>query len=627
MVRAMKRKVFQSVSSVFIWGNLKDKLLLLTGLILFLTAVGTAVALAAFKLSFGEALWWSWTHVLDPGFLSDDKDTSVQRVLGSLFSVLGLVIVGGAFITLAEEAARRTFEGMMKGRIPSNLKNHTVLAGAGPKLKSFLTALKALQEPPKDDEILIVIPDSGLLEATREVCGRHLRIVVAHIWEQGAPDRLYLNRAKRLVILNNFGGDNGNLISTVIAIANSRKKFAKENCLKELKIYAEVNDRTVLPAIQASLAGIDKAGAKMEINIINMADASARLALRRHPLDYLPVNSHIPGQVALIILGWSSFADALFWQAVRIAHYPSKPTRIIIADKSAADLKTRLCSAAPGLLDESYAKDIMILEFAEALSPEVVKEFQDGQIITVAVCGTDADCVFAEAVKISEAPSFPGLRQVLLDLPDGSGYREALEAMNKKTPHLYAVGSHAGAFELAEKLDETAIRLHERYLDQRIKQGKRVKLNGGGYESLSDYDWEELDEIRRGWNRSTADHIEVKLRALADFHGIKERPIRQNNNDQLSISDDLRKKIEELIEFTKVTKGKGNSREDLELLARLEHDRWSAEKIAEGWSYGEKKDEQRKISPYLRAYDQLTEEVKGYDRETVAELLKRYLES
>jgi len=618
--------MFQAISSVFVWGDLKAKLLLLASFILFLIVAGTIVALAGFKLSFGEALWWSWTHVLDPGFLSDDKDASVQRVFGSLFSVLGIVIVGGAFITLAEEAAQRTFEGMMKGRIPSDLKNHTVLAGTGSKLKSFLSALEALagQNQPKNEETIIAIPDLGLRDATREVCGKNLRIAVSRIWEQGALERLHLERAKRLVILDNFGGDNGDMISTIIALSNRRKEYAKDNGLTELKLYAEVNDRTVLPAIQASLAGLNKAEAKMEVNIMNMADASARLVLRRHPLDYLPVKSDIRGQVILIICGWSPFADALFWQAVRIAHYPSKPTRITLVDTSVANLKTRILDIAPGLLDKTYAKDIMSVEFAESLSPSLKAEFTKDHIITVAVCGTNADRVFAEAIEFSESP-FHGLGQVLLDIPDGSGYREALNCINTKTktPHLYAAGSHAGAFELTEKLDETAKKLHERYLAQREEQGiRKMNPEGNGYLSLSDYDWENLDEIRRGWNRSTADHIEVKLRALADFHEI-ERPARQDNTGRLHIPDALRDKIKELITFTK-EKGAFH-RDDVELLARLEHDRWSAEKIAEGWSYGEQKDEQRKLSPYLVAYDKLREEVKRYDREAVAELLERYL--
>ena len=616
MVRVMKRKMFQAISSVFIWGNLKAKLLLLTGILLFVGAAGTTIALVLFKLSLWQALWWSWTHLLDPGSLSDDKDALGRMVFGSLFSVLGLIIVGGAFITLAEEAARRTFEGMMKGRIPSALRNHTVLAGAGPKLKSFLDALKALADPPKDEEIVIVIPDSGLLDATREVCDKHLRIVVSHIWKQDVLDRLHLEKAKRLVILDNFGGDHGNLISTVIALSNRRNKSAKDNGLTELKLYAEVNDRTVLPAIQSSLARLTETGAKMEVNIMNMADASARLALRQHPLDCERVNSGISGQVILVILGWSPFAEALFWQAVRVAHYPSQPTRIIVVGTSAAELKPRICSLAPGLLDEEYARDIMSVEFAEALSPSMVAGFKPEHIITVAVCGTNTDFVFAEAVRLSEA-SFPGLRQLLLDLPDGSGYREALGCINAKK-HLYAAGSHAGAFELAEKLDETAKKLHERYLKQRTEQGKR-KENQDIYESLSDYAWEQLDEIRRGWNRSTADHIEVKLRALADFHKI-ERPVRQDNTGSLHIPEHLREKIKELISST--TGKDASPHDDVERLAQIEHDRWSAEKIAEGWSLGEPKDEQRKISPYLVAYDKLSEKVKRYDREAVVELLK-----
>ncbi len=57
--------------------------------------------------------------------------------------------------------------------------------------------------------------------------------------------------------------------------------------------------------------------------------------------------------------------------------------------------------------------------------------------------------------------------------------------------------------------------------------------------------------------------------------------------------------------------------EEVELLAEMEHERWVLEREADGWTYGETRDVDAKISPHLRPWDELTEEVKEYDRETV----------
>lgn len=57
--------------------------------------------------------------------------------------------------------------------------------------------------------------------------------------------------------------------------------------------------------------------------------------------------------------------------------------------------------------------------------------------------------------------------------------------------------------------------------------------------------------------------------------------------------------------------------EQIERLARVEHDRWMEERIADGWTWGPKRDNEQKIHPALVPWDQLEESVKQYDRDTV----------
>ena len=59
-----------------------------------------------------------------------------------------------------------------------------------------------------------------------------------------------------------------------------------------------------------------------------------------------------------------------------------------------------------------------------------------------------------------------------------------------------------------------------------------------------------------------------------------------------------------------------------ELLARNTHEVWSAGRIADGWTYGEERDDALKKHPCLIPYDELPEEEKDYDRETALETLR-----
>jgi len=63
----------------------------------------------------------------------------------------------------------------------------------------------------------------------------------------------------------------------------------------------------------------------------------------------------------------------------------------------------------------------------------------------------------------------------------------------------------------------------------------------------------------------------------------------------------------------------------LEAMAKNVHEIWAQERINQGWTYGEKRDDTLKHHPCLIAYEDLPEEEKVYDRNTSIETLKLIL--
>lgn len=59
-----------------------------------------------------------------------------------------------------------------------------------------------------------------------------------------------------------------------------------------------------------------------------------------------------------------------------------------------------------------------------------------------------------------------------------------------------------------------------------------------------------------------------------------------------------------------------------ELIAKNVHEVWSAGRIADGWTYGEMRDDEKRLTPCLVPYDELTEEEKAFDRNTAFETLR-----
>ena len=59
-----------------------------------------------------------------------------------------------------------------------------------------------------------------------------------------------------------------------------------------------------------------------------------------------------------------------------------------------------------------------------------------------------------------------------------------------------------------------------------------------------------------------------------------------------------------------------------EKIAENVHENWSAGRIKDGWIYGAERNDEKKTTPCLVPYSQLTEEEKEFDRVTAFETLK-----
>jgi len=67
-------------------------------------------------------------------------------------------------------------------------------------------------------------------------------------------------------------------------------------------------------------------------------------------------------------------------------------------------------------------------------------------------------------------------------------------------------------------------------------------------------------------------------------------------------------------------------KDEVDEMAKREHARWMVERISSGWVYGENKDVEKKISPYLVGWEKLPDHVRDFDRRAVKlfpELLAR----
>ena len=141
---------------------------------------------------------------------------------------------------------------------------------------------------------------------------------------------------------------------------------------------------------------------------------------------------------------------------------------------------------------------------------------------------------------------------------------------------LVALGCSADIV-LHGQLDKVARGIHEAYLADQLEAGHVLGSAPGLVQ------WEELPGGLRQANRAQADHIPTKRRTL-----------------ELSSSEAT-----------------------IEALAVAEHRRWMAEKIVAGWRHAQQRDDARRLHPSIRRYDELTEEEKQKDRNTVRAVMQK----
>lgn len=198
-----------------------------------------------------------------------------------------------------------------------------------------------------------------------------------------------------------------------------------------------------------------------------------------------------------------------------------------------------LASARP---DERFARQL-VDEFAEeAVRPVVI------------VCGQEDRANFETAIQLGELLTNLGCRKpvpLFVWLPRQPGLAATLDRDKNLFPFgvIQEVPSDGDA--IAFSREAIGKHTHEEY----VRQNPRLS-------DVAPVPWQRLSEKTKESNRSAADHLAIKLAAVADFQ----------SHEGVSAGT----------EAPGVGEG---TREEL-VLAEMEHNRWMAERLLAGWRYG-----------------------------------------
>lgn len=321
----------------------------------------------------------------------------------------------------------------------------------------------------------------------------------------------------------------------------------------------------------------------------NFFENSARSLLTAQPLDRERIKPDDPRHVHLVLVDANDMAEALMIQSIRIAHFAnSTRPRITVIGEQVDREKNQFYAQFP------FADQTADIEFRRgtvqdpAIRRDLVAWATDStRLLTVAVC------IQEETAAMETALTLPvELRQraipVFVRLAEESGIAGVLECVQQKLG-VQAFGSIHDGCRIRDDLDRQAKAMHEVYLAEAQRAGRTPE------QDAAMRPWKKLDSGFKDSNRQEADHIPIKLRAVCCVAvPAKDAP----EGAVFAFTD-----------------------EEVEILARMEHARWCAERFLAGWTLGPS-DKPRQISPYLVPYDQLEDKIKEYDRVAVRNIPK-----
>lgn len=331
-------------------------------------------------------------------------------------------------------------------------------------------------------------------------------------------------------------------------------------------------------------------GDRCRMVLFNIYDSSARLVMRLYPLDRERISPDDPRTVHLIVIGFGLMGESLVLRAARNGHFANcRRLRVTVVDRDSVPQERRFLRRYPGL---DAVCDITFLtreaDDAETVAEITAMSAEPDTLPTVAICVDDDTRGLSLALGL--LPALKPLKvPILLRMSTEGGLTTLLDAdiaasrLSGLVRPFPVIGLSSGSDVLLhQEMDAGARAIHADYVANRHR-GSTVP------DDPTVLPWDDLNEDLKDSNRHQADHIEVKLRAIG-----------------LTASTE--------IPGTPVT---AFAAEEIEVLARMEHARWNAERFLAGWTGAPKRDIELKTSPWLVPWDDLPENIREYDRGAV----------
>jgi len=489
----------------------------------------------------------------------------------------------------------RSFREELRRRRLRELRGHVVICGLGRKGMELARHLRRAEAPQRPDVVVLDKDPPHDLAAECESLGAQL--LAADATRAGALRTAGIARAASVYALCPEDATNCEIAAQVAQLLDACGGSG-------LDCYVHLDAAELGQTLQQALPpGLGSS--RVRLHAVDAFDPEA-IALLVHglPLDHGSLAAGDPRGVRLVILGFGRMGRALAVRAAQLGQFANgRRLRIEVIDRQALRNRDALFFHHPHI---GQAADLAFHEH-EAASPavrELVEGFcRDRGWHTSIVIAFDNEPLALE-VCLRLAPAFDSdTVRVAVRLEHDGGLARLLDRLRARESgsalaRLQVFGTSRQFVRLSDPeawpLEKFARQFHAAYVRLRLEQA------GGDPRRLEEcrqkpelQEWSRLPHDLQDSDRLAAAHIFIKLRAL----GCEAVP-----------EADPRPAITRFEDA------------DAHMLAKLEHQRWCAERRVAGWVFGETKDVPGRRNPSLVEWERLTPEVRQLDFDSVARI-------
>ncbi|MFX0033657.1 MAG: RyR domain-containing protein [Candidatus Hodarchaeota archaeon] len=494
-------------------------------------------------------------------------------------------------------------------------KNHIIICGLNKWTSELIKSIILTTKRRKRKRQIVVISKELDNEYKAKIDDLGVIILYGNYSDAFILNKANICKAKHLIAFTEEDSKN-------MEIAINAKDIIKKKHKKKVKCFVHIKDQHLYSSF--SKHNIFQEDSEfLEIKIYNNYTNDARVLFLSTPFEIDIDTGDKIKHPHLLIIGFGHLGESVLLQAIKMCHYADdRGIKITILEKKAKALEKHFLFHYPEILSEKkgWEKPLTDISFLNSnfnnlkkVEAQIKYIDQNHPVTAIIICieeetnaikfGVDLIPMLARFEAELDSEQIP----IKLHFPI-SVYLDENEDIFK-LPSNYPISAfglinYTCSHEIVinEMLDLIAKAIHEDYRQKQEKEKQKEKQLPMERMPFI-VEWDKLSPAIKDSNRQQADHIPIKLRAL----NIQIIPKKQKDQ----YIQEMKK------QGKKVTLFEGFTEKENEKLARMEHNRWCAERWINGWKYSEIRDNNKKLHPLLVPFNALTDEQQKIDWEFI----------